>query len=163
MRNLYWANRPFGYGEKYPMLDVGQVVELKPEADRSQRDRDMIRLGLLKEVTGNTAQCGKCGALFADDGKLSMHGRRHHEKSYAEIGRVEAATQFDRIANREAALGLERPTDREVPSLDLKTAEEVGRLRALEEADKFAEQNLPLNLDKTKASQEPGRGRRASR
>jgi hypothetical protein len=135
MKKSFWAARPFGYGE-YPMLDVGQVIEV--EVGQYRNDEKLIRLGLLREVSGKPVSCGKCGAKFIDDGHLNRHGRNLHALSLLEAGR------------------------REDPNADPETAEQLGRLRAIEAADSFAEQNIALNLDKTKASQEAGR-HRASR
>ena len=137
MKRSFWAARPFGYGDKYPMLDVGQVIEV--EVGQQRNDEKLIRLGLLREVTGKPVQCGKCGAFFLDQGHLDRHGRNHHVLSAVESGR------------------------REDPNADAATAEVLGRLRAQEAADEFAERNIPINLEKTRASQEAGRGRRASR
>ena len=128
-----WASRPFGYGDRYPMLDPGQVIEAEP----NQKLDQMLRLGLFKKAETKPVQCGKCGAEFVDDGYLNRHGRNNHDMTYVEAGR------------------------RESPEADMSTAEELGRLRALEAADEFAERNIPLNLEKTKASREGGR--RASR
>jgi hypothetical protein len=113
------------------------VIEVEPGQQRN--DETLIRLGLLKEVDGKPVQCGKCGALFVSDGMLSRHGQRQHGASAVARGREED------------------------PHADLATAEQLGNLRAFEAADEFAEKNIPLNLEKTKASQEAGKGRRASR
>jgi hypothetical protein len=137
MKRSFWAARPFGYGDEYPMLDVGQVIEIEPGQQRN--DEKLIRLGLLRETDSKPVQCGKCGAMFLDNGYLNRHGRNRHLMSALEAGRQED------------------------PSADPSTAEALGRLRALEAADTFAEANVPLNLDKTKASQEAGRTKRASR
>jgi len=136
MKKSFWAARPFGYGE-YPMLDVGQVIEI--EVGQQRNDEKLIRLGLLREVSDKPVQCGKCGLFFLDTGHLDRHGRNHHAMTAVESGR------------------------REDPAADMATAEQLGRLRALEAADDFAERNVPLNLEKTKASLEASRGRRASR
>jgi len=136
MKKSFWAARPFGYGE-YPMLDVGQVIEI--EVGQQRNDEKLIRLGLLREVSDKPVQCGKCGLLFLDMGHLDRHGRNHHAMTAVESGR------------------------RENPEADAVTAEQLGRLRALEAADEFAEKNIPINLEKTKASLEASRGRRASR
>lgn len=137
MKRSFWAARPFGYGDKYPMLDVGQVIEI--EVGQQPNDEKLIRLGLLREVTDKPVQCGKCGALFLNGGHLDRHGRNNHALTAVEAGR------------------------REDSSADMTTAEQLGRLRALEAADEFAEKNIPLNLEKTKANLESSRGRRASR
>ncbi len=136
-RRSFWAARPFGYGD-IPMLDVGQVIEI--EVGQQRNDEKLIRLGLLREVLGeHVVSCGKCGAKFIDEGHLNRHGRNQHAMTAVAAGRLEA------------------------PDADLATAEQLGKLRALEAADDFAERNIPINLDKTKASQESGHGRRASR
>ena len=119
------------------MLDVGQVIEIEP--GQSRNDEQLIRLELLREVEGKPVQCGKCGALFLNESYLSMHGKRQHTMSAVARGREED------------------------PNADLATAEQLGNLRAFEAADEFAEKSIPLNLEKTKASQESSRGRRASR
>lgn len=137
MKRSFWAARPFGYGDRYPSLDVGQVIEIEP--GQQPNDEKLIRLGLLREVNDKPVQCGKCGALFLNGGHLDRHGRLRHTVSSLEAGR------------------------REAPEADAETAEALGNLRALEAADEFAEKNIPLNLDKTKASMEASRGRRASR
>lgn len=138
MKRSFWAARPFGYGDKYPMLDVGQVIEIEP--GQARNDEKLIRLGLLREVgDSRPVQCGKCGGMFLDDSHLSRHGKRQHSMSAVASGRMED------------------------PTADLETAEKLGQLRAYEAADEYAETNIPLNLEKTKASQEGQRGRRASR
>lgn len=137
MKKSFWATRPFGYGDEYPMLSVGQVIEIEPGKQRN--DEKLIRLGLLKDVADvQPVQCGKCGAWFLNDAYLNRHGQDYHSASAVVVGR------------------------REAPDADIATAEAIGKLRAMEAQDKFAERNIPLNLDKTKASREPGR-RRASR
>lgn len=137
MKKSFWAARPFGYGEQFPMLDVGQVIEI--EVGQQRNDEKLIRLGLLREANEKPVPCGKCGAKFLNDGYLNQHGRRNHSMSAIDSGRQEAS------------------------EADAETAEQLGRLRAFEAADEFAEKNIPLNLEKTKASLEAGRGRRASR
>jgi len=119
------------------MLDVGQVIEIEP--GQARNDEKLIRLGLLREASEKPVQCGKCGARFLNDGFLGQHGKRQHSMTAVAAGRLED------------------------PSADAVTAEQLGTLRAYEAADEFAEKNIPLNLEKTKASQEAGRGRRASR
>lgn len=137
MKKSFWAARPFGYGNEYPMLDPGQVIEIEP--GQHPNDEKLIRLGLLRELgSDKPVQCGKCGARFINDGMLNRHGRRNHAQTYIEAGRQED------------------------PNADAVTAEQLGRLKAYEAADEYAEANIPLNLDKTKASRE-GRSRRASR
>lgn len=137
MKKSFWAARPFGYGEKYPMLDVGQVIQIEPGEQRN--DEKLIRLGLLRETTDKPVQCGKCGAWFLNTDHLSRHGKNRHSATAIAAGRAEN------------------------PNLDAATAEKLGELRAFEAMDDFAEKNIPLNLEKTKASQEGHRGRRASR
>lgn len=119
------------------MLDVGQVIEIEP--GRHRNDEKLIRLGLLRKAEGRSVPCGKCGAAFLNDGYLNQHGLRNHSMTALASGRQEA------------------------PEADAETAEQLGRLRAFEAADEFAEANIPLNLEKTKASQEASKGRRASR
>jgi len=136
-KKLVWAARPFGYGDDYPMLDVGQVIEI--EVGRQPNDEKLLRLGLLREVDSKPVQCGRCPAQFLNDGHLNRHGRNRHRVSAAVSGR------------------------QEMPEADLQTAEALGNLRALEAADEFAEKTIPLDLSKTKASQGESKRARASR
>ena len=127
-KQAFWAARVFGYGNEYPMLDVGQVIEIEVGSQRN--DEKLIRLGLLRPVaTERPITCGKCGAVFLNDGFLSQHGIRQHARTAEQSGRSEA------------------------PDSDLQSAQQLGNLRALEAADEFAEKNIPLDLSKTKASQ----------
>lgn len=154
----YWASRPFGYTDRYPLLDVGQVI-MDVEVGSQRNDEKLLRLGLLREVTDKPVQCGKCGAWFAGESYRAMHGRRQHV-DFVQSGRDEAAASFGPMLEKEERFKV--PGERERPGLDRATAETVGRLKALEAADEFAEKNIPLHLDKTQASQD-GKARRASR
>ncbi len=136
-KQSFWAARPFGYGDQYPMLDVGQVIEI--EVGQQKNDEAMIRLGLLRRLERTPVRCGKCGATLADENFLNMHGKHRHARPDVEAGREED------------------------PNASLSTAAELGKLRAAEAADEFAEKSIPLNLDKSKANQEASAGRRASR
>lgn len=124
----FWASRVFGYGDKWPSLDVGQVIEIEPGQERN--DEKLIRLGLLKEVTSTDSpvDCGKCEARFLNDSYLNRHGKLRHEKTLEEIGREE------------------------VPNADLEQARELGRLRIAEAQDELASKTIPLNMEKTKAT-----------
>lgn len=133
MKKSFWASRPFGYGE-YPMLDVGQVIEIEP--GQQPNDEKLIRLGLFKPLEGKPVQCGKCGAMFCDSTFLNRHGNLQHAKSALERGREVS------------------------PDADIEVAKEIGNLRALEAADQFASSAVPLHLENSKATRE---GRRASR
>ena len=74
MADLYYARRPFGYGDG--MLDMGQVVELAG----FRNDEKLVRLGYLEQVRGKVVPlaCRLCGGKFVDDGARERHGRRSH-------------------------------------------------------------------------------------
>jgi hypothetical protein len=130
-KKTFWAARPFGYGE-FPMLDVGQVIEV--EVGQQRNDESLIRLGLFRELGGEKpVQCGKCGSKFLNERYLNQHGKGQHSMSAIDLGRSET------------------------PDADARTATEIERLRMLEAADEYAEKNVPLDLSKTKASKKLGR------
>ena len=47
MKRSFWAARPFGYGDKYPMLDVGQVIEIDIAVRRSSKPSNGSYFSLL--------------------------------------------------------------------------------------------------------------------
>ena len=115
MADLYYARRPFGYGDG--MLDAGQVVELGGFIN----DEKLVRLGYLEKVKGKVAplECRVCPSKFLDDGARQRHGNRTHSK------RVLDPREEDARIEREARLL------QEVAPLYLdKTAEARGVKRA---------------------------------
>lgn len=111
MADLYYARRPFGYGDG--MLDAGQVVEL----GGFRNDEKLIRLGYMERIKGKLSPlaCRICGGQFMDEGARERHGRKTHP------ARPLSEAEQDAAAEREARLL------QEVAPLYLdKTAAEAG-------------------------------------
>lgn len=71
---LYWATRPFGYGEQ--ALDRGQLFRLTGMAN----DKLLVDLGYVQPAAGEDRfECRVCGAPFRDAGSVESHGRSRHE------------------------------------------------------------------------------------
>jgi hypothetical protein len=123
---LVFARRPgWTYGDS-PPLDFGQVFELTGQ----RNDSRLLDLGLVARVEKGTAivGCGRCGARFATDRDLNMHGGKRHKGV--------TAVQLD-----EEGYYPKAPEDVEA-----------------EKELKEAETRAPLHMDRTKASRTASAG-----
>lgn len=108
MADLYYARRPFGYGDV--SLDMGQVVEL----GGFRNDEKLVRLGYLEKVEGKRPlkDCRLCPGKFVDEGSRERHGRRTHpDKPLSDFERERAAEREAKLLEDIAPLYLDKTAE----------------------------------------------------
>lgn len=120
---LYFARRPFEYGNPSKQLDFGQVVEL----GGFRTDAKLVEYGHLAPFkptpTNSGLKCKFCGEVFVDHAPLNMHGRlRHPDTPYT-------VQQMDDLMEAEA-----QRLDKMAPlnmggTIEVKTGEPVKKRR----------------------------------